>query len=227
MRKILLISTVLLLSAGAASAQRAQAVKSVQAQNGQNVQVVQPVQQTVTVSGPSAVPVTTIVPVQQTPATVVDSSTVIVPQKDMTRVQRRAFKADRFAFQVDSLVRSRNFLFYPNSMQETPSGSMSNIVADYYYFGLFVDSAEVHLPVVNEAMSMIKVLNFDSPIADYRLYPFQSGLSITFSMQSEGTPYAVRFVVSTLTGETVLMLVSPETTMKYVGYLSQWKLHEE
>lgn len=210
MKKILIISTFLFISAGAASAQSVPAA-----------------QQTVTVSGASAVPVTTVVPAQQAPVAVVDSSTVTVPQKEMTRAQRRALKANTFANMVDSLVRSRNFLFYPSSMQETNTGSEHNIVADYYYFGLFTDSAEVHLPVVNPAMDIIKIVNFDAAIEDYRLYSFQSGLSLTFSMQSGGAYYAVRFVVSTLTGETVLLLVSPDSTMKYTGWLSKWKMHEE
>ena len=177
---------------------------------------------TVSFGSGSAVPVTTVVPVQDTPIHLVDSTTVYQrPSGKMTRAQRRAYKADEFASRVDSLVRSRNFVFYPDSMQAIPSGEMQLIYADYYYFGLFGDTVEIHLPLVQGIMQYVGMLNFDGEIADYKLLPFQSGLTATFSVTYDGNIYFGRFVVSEVTGETALTIVAPDTTMRYIGYLSR------
>lgn len=218
--------------------QNAEAAQTAQtAQAAQPVQYVQPVQsqyalppqqQTVSVSGEAAVPVTTVVPVQQQPASVVTYSTVVEPPANhMSRQQRRSYKAALFAAKTDSLVRSRNFVFYPNSMQEVPEGSISYIVADYFYFGMSTDTAEVHLPAVNGSLEYLEVMNFDAPVTEYRIYPFQHGLSTTFWLRNNDDKYFVRFVVSEITGETVLLITTPTTTMRYAGWLSLKKLHED
>lgn len=201
--------------------------QNVQAAQPQNIQTAQPAQQIVTVSGNAAVPVTTVVPVQQAPTTVVSYTTVTEPAQQLPLTQRRAIKSERFAARMDSLVRSRNFVFYPSSMQETPGGTSANIIADYFYFGIFNDLAEIHLPVINGTLDLMQVLNFDSAINDYRFYPFQAGTSFTFSLQNGNSVYFARFIVSNVTGETTLMLVTPETTMRYAGWLSIEKLHDD
>lgn len=183
--------------------------------------------QSVTVEGGASVPVTTVIPVQQTPVSVVDSTVVTVPQPKMTRAQRRARKADEFAYRIDSLVRSRNFVFYPNSVQEIPDGEMQIIYADYYYFGVSGDNVEVHLPSVNGITQFVTMLNFDSPVADYRMFPFQSGVTTTFTLQQSGETVFCRFVISTVTGQTVLTLAAPDGAMRYVGRLSAVRRQNE
>ena len=84
----------------------------------------------------------------------------------------------------------------------------------------FTDTAEVHLPTSQGVTQYVQILNFDSPITDYKLLPFQSGLSVTFKLMYEDKPYFGRFIVSTVTGETVLTLITPAMTMRYVGWLS-------
>ena len=182
----------------------------------------------VSFGGESSVPVTTVVPVQDQPIHIVDSTTVYEhPSGKMTRAQRRARKADEFASRVDSLVRSRNFVFYPNSMQEIPSGEMQLIYADYCYFGLFGDTVEVHLPLVRGIMQYVGMMNFEEKIADYRLLPFQSGLTATFSVTYDGNLYFGRLVVSEVTGETALTIVAPDTTMRYIGWLSRERRQDD
>lgn len=190
------------------------------------VQTVPAAQQNVTVTGGATVPVTTVMPVQAQPVNITERTVVTEPlQGRTTRAERREHRAEVYAEQIDSLIRSRNFVFYPNTMQEVPAGAISNIYADYYYLGIFTDNAEVHLPAVNGAMEYLTMLNFDSPIWDYRLYPFQSGLSVTFSLAGDGAKYFGRLVVSTVTGETTLSLVTPQTTMRYIGWLAHQR-HE-
>ena len=188
-----------------------------------------PQRQTIISARGSQIPVTTVVDVQDAPVRVADSTTVYMSSnpKKMTRAQRRARKADAFAYTVDSLVRSRNFVFYPNTMQEIPDGAMNNIFADYYYLGFFADSMEVHLPSVNGDMQFVRMLNFDSAVSDYKLLPFQSGLTSTFTIVDDGNTLFGRFVISTVTGETVLTLLTPDTTMRYVGWLSRERRQDE
>ena len=84
----------------------------------------------------------------QRPAVQVGERTVIDDRstRGMTREERRALKARRFAERIDSLVQSRDFIFWPNSMQQVPGGTIHLIYNESYYFGLFVDHVEVHLP---------------------------------------------------------------------------------
>lgn len=100
----------------------------------------QNVQQTIQVSDSSAVPQSTIVPVVKRPVVVKDMVRVDeASMKDMDRMQRRAYRAQTFADRVDSLVQSRNYVFYPSTMQDIPNGEIQLIYADYFYLGVFVD----------------------------------------------------------------------------------------
>lgn len=184
--------------------------------------------ETVSVGQGGDVPVTTVVPIQQKPVVIIDTTSQLlsapIPNCRPTHVERRADEEKRFAQFIDSLVRSRNFVFYPDSMQEVdPDGASRLIYAEYFYFGFFTDTAEVHMPTSQGVTQYVEILNFDSPITDYKLLPFQSGLSVTFKLMYEDKPYFGRFIVSTVTGETVLTLITPKMTMRYVGWLSHDK----
>lgn len=81
-------------------------------------------------------PQTTIVPVQQAPVQVVEHTTVYEePAAGMDRAQRRAYKARVYAAKIDSLVQSRDYMFFPNSMQQLPGGMIRSIYADYFFSG--------------------------------------------------------------------------------------------
>ena len=85
--------------------------------------VAQTPQYTLETSAADSVPQTTIVPVQQAPVQVVEHTTVYEePAAGMDRAQRRAYKARVYAAKIDSLVQSRDYMFFPNSMQQLPGG---------------------------------------------------------------------------------------------------------
>ena len=172
-------------------------------------------------SGADSIPQTTIVPVQQPPVGVVERTTVYEePEKGMDRAQRRAYKARVYAAKIDSLVQSRDYMFFPNSMQEIPGGMIRSIYADYFFFGMFVDHVEVHLPTERGITQYVEMLNFDSmSIRDYRAARTQWGGSVTFNIADGDALYHADFAVSTATGETVLTLLTPAVTMRYVGWL--------
>ena len=138
----------------------------------------------------------------------------------MDRAERRAYKALVYAARIDSLVQSRNYLFFPDTMQEVPGGLIRSIYANYFFFGLFVDHVEVHLPTERGVTQYVEMLNFDSmSIRDYRAVRLQWGWNVTFSITDGEACYVVRLEVSTVTGETVLTLGTPALTMRYVGWL--------
>jgi hypothetical protein len=183
--------------------------------------VAQSPQFSVGISGADSVPQTTIVPVQQPAVQVVERTTVYEePERGMNRAQRRAWKAKVYAAKIDSLVQSRNYMFFPNSMQEIPGGMIRSIYADYFYFGIFVDHVEVHLPTERGITQYVEMVNFDSmSLRDYRAARTQWGWSVTFNVADGDAAYHADFAVSTATGETVLILLTPSVTMRYVGWL--------
>lgn len=183
--------------------------------------VAQSPQFSVGISGADSVPQTTIVPVQQPAVQVVERTTVYEePERGMDRAQRRAWKAKVYAAKIDSLVQSRNYMFFPNSMQEIPGGMIRSIYADYFYFGIFVDHVEVHLPTERGITQYVEMVNFDSmSLRDYRAARTQWGWSVTFNVADGDAAYHADFAVSTATGETVLILLTPSVTMRYVGWL--------
>ncbi len=142
--------------------------------------------------------------------------------RKMDRTERRQLRAERFAAQIDSVISSRNYIFSPNSMQEIPNGSMQLIYADYFYLGIMEDHVEVHLPVVRGgAMQYIQVLNFDTfSVKNYQASRTGCGWNISFDITDDKTVYAVNMLVSTVTGETTLTLLTMNNTMRYVGFIS-------
>lgn len=183
----------------------------------------------VTVGTGASVPTTTVVPVAESPIKIVDTTVVhTAAPKAKERRKRRTQATQNFASQLDSLVRSRNFLFYPDTMQEVePTGTRRNIYAQYFYLGIFTDTAEVHLPTSRGSTEQFEVLNFESPINDLKMLPFDSGWSITFRLMYDGKPYFARLIISSVTGEVILTLATPEVTMRYIGQLSRKRrLHE-
>ena len=150
-------------------------------------------------SAVDSVPQTTVVPVQQPPVQVVEHTTVYEESmRSMTRPERRAYRAKLYAQKIDSLVQSR----------------------DYMFFGMFIDHVGVHLPTERGITQYLYVLNFDSPsLSDYRAERLAWGWRISFGFADGDTPYHAGFEVSTATGETVLTLTAPDLVMRYVGWL--------
>ena len=131
-----------------------------------------------------------------------------------------SYRAKLYAQKIDSLVQSRDYLFFPNSMQEVPGGMIRSIYTDYYFFGMFIDHVGVHLPTARGITQYLYVLNFDSPsLSDYRAERLAWGWRISFGFADGDTAYHAGFEVSTATGETVLTLAAPDLVMRYVGWL--------
>lgn len=172
-------------------------------------------------SSVDSIPQTAIVPVQQQPVHIVDYTTVYEASGEgLNRVERRALRAKNYAACIDSLVQSHNYIFRPATMQEMPDGVVRSIYADYFFFGMFVDHVEVHLPVNRGASQYFERLNFDSmAMSNYQVSRVQCGWMVSFNIADGDTSYHVCFTVSTATGETILTLITPSVTMRYTGRL--------
>lgn len=168
-----------------------------------------------------SVPQTTIVPVQQPTTQIVERTAVYEdPTREMDRAERRAYKARVYAAKIDSLVQSRNYVFFPNTMQELPGGLIRNIYAEFLYFGVFIDHVEMHLPTERGITQYVEMLNFDSmSVRAYQASKMQWGWSISFNIADGDDLYHADLAVSATTGETVLTLITPHLTMRYVGWL--------
>ncbi len=147
-----------------------------------------------------------------------------VPDKDadrLTRTERRRLKAERFAARLDSLVRSHNFRFLPNSMQELPGGWTQLIYNELYFVGIFSDHVEVHMPMIRgNTVEYIEILNFDTfELQNYQISQVQYGWNVSFNMTHADRNYTVNMMVYTLTGQTVLNLLTLSNTIRYVGYI--------
>ncbi|MBQ2008088.1 MAG: hypothetical protein II236_05375 [Alistipes sp.] len=171
-----------------------------------------------------SVPVTTIVPVEQTPYTSTDSiaQTAPSPEKFLSRREQRAERARLYAFSIDSLVATRSFAFYPTAMQAVPDGEIRMVYADYFYAYFSPVMVEVHLPMERGTMRQISIINFDSSeMEDFASAKFQTQWNISFSVDDRGKKYDFALVISTVTGQTELTVESPDGAMRYIGSVGQ------
>ena len=171
-----------------------------------------------------SVPVTTIVPVEQTPYTSTDSIAQAAPSSEMflSRREQRAERARLYAFSIDSLVATRSFAFYPTAMQAVPDGEIRMVYADYFYAYFSPVMVEVHLPMERGTMRQISIINFDSSeMEDFASAKFQTQWNVSFSVDDRGKKYDFALVISTVTGQTELTVESPDGAMRYIGSVGQ------
>lgn len=171
-----------------------------------------------------SVPVTTIVPVQRGDVVVNDTVRVDSVKQHLSRTERRRLRAEEFAWRIDSLVESRTFSFYPTTMQAMPEGEMRMVYAEYYYLLVSPMALEVHLPVERGLSQYISVLNFDNEgVADLRPEKYGSRWTLSFTARYYDEEYHFDFIISTITGEVVLTLQSPNYSMRYIGQIIERK----
>ena len=169
---------------------------------------------------PDSVPVMNSVPLQGPDFNSLD--TITSPASSLSKAKsatdRRAAAASMVAFEIDSLVASHAIAFYPSAMQTAPSDKMRMIYADYYYLYISPVDLEVHVPVIHAPSGYVTMLNFDSDsIANYQSRKQLSEWVITFSAATSGDNYDFQLVISTVTGEAELIVVSSKISMRYLG----------
>lgn len=193
--------------------QPAQAPSTVQPQTASAVQVAQ---------APTPVPTQPSQPLAMTQPAYVQSVPATTDDNSMDRVEHRKIKSQRFAAAIDSLVISHAFRFLPNSMQELPGGWTQLIYNELYFIGVFKDHVEVHMPTIRgNEIQYFEILNFDTfAVRNYQTAKTQYGWNVSFNLTgTSDSVYTVNMLVYTLTGETVLNLLTLSNTIRYVGYI--------
>lgn len=174
-----------------------------------------------------SVPVMTVVPIEQGNVVVNDTVSVDSLKHKLTYAERRKIRAEEFEMEIDSMVQSLTFSFYPTTMQAEPEGEMRMIYADYYYLLVSPMALEVHLPVERALSQYISVLNFDNEgIQDLKPEKYGSRWTLSFTAEYYDEQYRFDFTISVVTGEVLLVLQSPSYSMRYIGQLIHKKRGE-
>lgn len=130
--------------------------------------------------------------------------------------ERREIRAAEFTANIDSLVRSRDYVFYPITMQNVTSGDTRYVMAYYLFFKMQGDSVAVHLPFEFKNY-VIYTENFDSQVDGYAETLNDGMWRVTFSVVNDGGKWVVELLVSNVTGQAQLAIATPDATMRYVG----------
>ncbi|MBQ2429998.1 MAG: hypothetical protein II274_04000, partial [Alistipes sp.] len=161
-----------------------------------------------------SIPAATIVPALQPAAGVRDTiNENITIESRMTRTERRAKRAEDYAFKIDSLIATRAFAFYPTLMQAVPGGEIRQVYANYFYAYISPVDLEVHLPTEYGMAQQMSMINFDTEhIGNYTAVKYLTQWSISFLAKDDGVEYSFSLDISTITGRSVLNVESPKGT---------------
>ena len=133
-----------------------------------------------------------------------------------TSKAKREARREAYSAEIDAIVRSRNYIFRPITMQNVVTGNTRSIFAYYLYAGVEDDKVVLHLPVEFTSF-VIDTINLDAYIEGYQA-TFDSGnWRITFSFMNGNERWLAEIFLSNITGQTRLALVTPEGVMRYLG----------
>ena len=132
--------------------------------------------------------------------------------------QAREARREAYAAEIDNIVKSRNYLFRPITMQNITSGNTRSIFAYYLYMGVVDDKVVLHLPVEFTSF-VIDTVNLDAFIEGYNATFNNGNWRITFSFMNGDERWFAELFLSNITGQTRLALVTPEGVMRYLGTL--------
>lgn len=131
------------------------------------------------------------------------------------KAKREARKV-AYAAEIDDIVKSRNYIFRPVTMQNVVTGNTRSVFAYYLFMGVSGDKVVLHLPVEFTSY-VIDTINLDSFVEGYTA-TFDSGnWRITFSFMNGSERWLAEIFLSNITGQTRLALVTPEGVMRYLG----------
>ena len=133
------------------------------------------------------------------------------------RARREARKA-AYAAEIDDIVKSRNYIFRPVTMQNVVTGNTRSIYAYYLFMGVSGDKVVLHLPVEFTSY-VIDTVNLDSFVEGYTATLDGSNWRITFSFMNGSERWLAEIFLSNITGQTRLALVTPKGVMRYLGTL--------
>lgn len=130
----------------------------------------------------------------------------------------REARREAYAAEIDNIVRSRNYIFRPITMQNVVTGNTRSVFAYYLFMGVSGDKVVLHLPVEFTSY-IIDTINLDAFIEGYTATLDGSNWRITFSFMNGSERWLAEIFLSNITGQTRLALVTPEGVMRYLGTL--------
>lgn len=133
-----------------------------------------------------------------------------------TAKDRRQTREEEFISNIDTIVKSRNYIFRPVTMQNVVSGNTRSLFAYYMYMGVAEDKVVLHLPVEFTSY-VIDTVNLDSFIEGYSATLNSGNWRITFSFMNGDERWLAEIFLSNITGQTRLALVTPKGVMRYLG----------
>ena len=141
------------------------------------------------------------------------------PQTDTSKAKaEREARKEAYSAEIDDVVRSRNYIFRPITMQNVVTGNTRDIYAYYLFMGVSDDKVVLHLPVEFTSY-VIDTINLDSFVEGYTATLDGSNWRITFSFMNGSERWFAEIFLSNITGQTRLALVTPEGVMRYLGTL--------
>ena len=129
---------------------------------------------------------------------------------------RREARRAAYAAEIDDIVKSRNYIFRPVTMQNVVTGNTRSIYAYYLFMGVSGDKITLHLPVEFTSY-VIDTVNLDAFIEGYTATLDGSNWRITFSFMNGSERWLAEIFLSNITGQTRLALVTPKGVMRYLG----------
>jgi hypothetical protein len=130
----------------------------------------------------------------------------------------REARKEAYAAEIDDIVRSRNYIFRPITMQNVVTGNTRSVFAYYLFMGISDDKVVLHLPVEFTSY-IIDTVNLDSFAEGYTATLDGSNWRITFSFMNGSERWLAEIFLSNITGQARLALVTPEGVMRYLGTL--------
>ena len=140
-------------------------------------------------------------------------------QEELSKAKsEREARREAYAAEIDDIVRSRNYIFRPITMQNIVTGNTRSVFAYYLFMGVSGDKVVLHLPVEFTSY-VIDTINLDAFIEGYTATLDGSNWRITFSFMNGSERWLAEIFLSYITGQTRLALVTPEGVMRYLGTL--------
>ncbi len=138
-------------------------------------------------------------------------------KEEMSKAKsEREARKEAYAAEIDDIVRSRNYIFRPITMQNVVTGNTRSVFAYYLFMGVSGDKLVLHIPVEFTSY-VIDTVNLDSYIEGYVATLNDSNWRITFSFMNGSERWLAEIFLSNITGQTRLALVTPEGVMRYLG----------
>lgn len=128
----------------------------------------------------------------------------------------REARRKAYSEEIDAIVKSRNYIFRPITMQNIVTGNTRSVFAYYLYMGVTGDKVVVHLPVEFSSY-LIDTVNVDAYIEGYKADCVDNNWRITFSFLNGDERWLAEIFLSNITGQTRLALVTPRGVMRYLG----------